>query len=136
LEIFYPTQDTYSLGRTRRRASAVKAPEPGKAVHDAIRHWSSLTNLAVFAARRHGFMNTDGGFGVTYPGDLDEYDRQVDGVSIPEGFVRVCGFWGPPSGYELLVPEQTYLTTLADVLAAAGHVAEAEQVRALVQKQR
>jgi hypothetical protein len=84
----------------------MEAPEPATAVRDAIRHWSSLPDLALFAARRHGFMNTDGGFGILYPGDLDEYDRAVDGVNIPEGFVQVCGFWGPPDGYELLVPEQ------------------------------
>lgn len=114
----------------------METPERDAAVRDAIWHWSSLTDLAVFAARRHGFMNTDGGFGVTYPGDLDEYDREVDGVSIPEGFVQVCGFWGPPDGYEVLVAESVYLDTLAAVLSEAGHAAESAQVRSLAERQR
>jgi attachment invasion locus protein len=91
--------------------------------------------LAEFAARRHEYGNTDGGFGVTYPGDLDEYDREVDGIHVPEGFVQVYGFWGPPDGYEVLVPELAYLDTLADVLSATGHSADGERVRALAEKQ-
>ena len=54
------------------------APEPTIAIRNAIRHWSRLTDLAEFTAQRHGYGNTDGGFDVTYPGDLDEYDREVD----------------------------------------------------------
>jgi hypothetical protein len=67
---------------------------------------------------------------------LDEYARMVDGLNIPEGFVQVYGFWGPPDGYELLVPEAVYLDTLAGVLSGAGHAAEASQVRALAEQQR
>src|SRR5262245_12592136 len=79
----------------------VEQPEPEVAARDAIRHWSRLPELAEFAALRHGFGDSDGGFGVTYPGDLDDYDHEVDGVCIPEGFVQAYGFWGPPNGYEL-----------------------------------
>lgn len=110
----------------------MEPPAPEAAVRDAIRHWSSLTALAEFAIQRHGYGNTDGGFGVTYPGDLDEYDRVVDGANIPDGFVEVYGFWGPPDGYEILVAESLYLDTLAAVLLAAGHEAEAKRVRSLV----
>ena len=113
----------------------MEAPEPETAVRDAIRHWSRLSELAEFAACRHGFGDSDGGFGVTYPGDLDEYDRVVDGFAIPEGFVQVYGFWGAPDGYEVLVPEAAYLHTLADVLSAAGHLAEASRVRSLSEQQ-
>lgn len=113
----------------------MKPPEPEGAARAAIRHWSRLPELAEFAALRHGFGNSDGGFGVTYPGDLDEYDREVDGVSIPEGFVQVYGFWGPPNGYEVLVTELVYLTELAAVLSAKGHEPEADQVRMLAEKQ-
>lgn len=107
-------------------------PSPETAVRDAIRHWSRLPELSEFATQRHGFSNSDGGFGVTYPGDLDEYDRVIDGLNIPEGFVEVSGFWGLPDGYELLVPESYYLTILAEMLADKGYSAEANQVRALL----
>jgi hypothetical protein len=79
----------------------VQAPEPVDAARNAIRHWSRLPELAEFAARRHGFGDSDGGFGVTYSGDLDDFDR-ANGEFIPEGFVQVYGFWGPPDGYEML----------------------------------
>ena len=94
-----------------------------------------MTELAEFAAHRHGYGNTDGGFVITYPGDLDDYDRAVDGIRIPEGFIRVYGFWGPPAGYEVLVSEFEYLNTLAAVLSAAGHLAEAARVRLLAGQQ-
>jgi hypothetical protein len=91
-----------------------------------------MPELAEFAARRHGFGDSDGGFGVTYPGDLDDYER-ASGAYIPEGFVRVYGFWGFPEGYEVLVAEPVYLATLAAVLSAAGHSAAAGQVKALTE---
>lgn len=106
-------------------------PDPKTACLDAIRHWSSLQALAEFAVSHHGYGNTDGGFGVLYPGDLDDYDREVEGQFIPPGYVQVYGFWGPPDGYELLVPEATYLSVLAQVLYQNGLTAEAERVQAL-----
>jgi hypothetical protein len=48
----------------------------------------------------------------------------------------VYGFWGPPSGYEVLVPEPMYLDTLAVALSAAGYAAEAARVRSLAAQQR
>jgi hypothetical protein len=86
--------------------------------------------LAEFAARRHGFANSDGGFGIVYPSDLDECDF-ASGAYIPDGFVEVYGFWGPPDGYEVLVPEAEYLDQLAGVLSAAGYAAQAARVRSL-----
>jgi hypothetical protein len=110
----------------------VDAPDPITAIRDAIRHWSSLPELADFAVRRHGYGNTDGGFGLTYPGDLDEYERVVEGLHIPDGFVRVYGYWGPPAGYELEVSEALYLTTLEQALIEAGFQDEAKKVRTLI----
>jgi hypothetical protein len=72
--------------------------DPQSAVVNSIR-WSRLPDLASSAVARHGFGDTDGSFGVTYPGDLDEYDRAVEGATIPDGFVEVYGCWGPPDGY-------------------------------------
>ena len=102
------------------------------AVHDAIRHWSSLPELATFAVARHGYGCSNGGFGVTYPGDLDEHDREVLRIHIPQSFVQVYGFWGPPAGYEILVLEIVYLGHLLTALVAAGHETEAEQIRSML----
>jgi hypothetical protein len=113
----------------------VYVPEPEAAIREVIRHWSRFPELAEFAARRHGFADSDGGFGVLYPDDLDEYDREVDGAHIPPGQVQLYGFWGPPEGYEILVSERLYLHTLAGALAAAGHTAEAARVRSLAEQQ-
>ena len=101
------------------------------AAREAIRHWHQLPQLATFAEQRHGYGDSNGGFGVTYPDDLDEYHRVTLGEHIPAGFVRVYGFWGPPNGYEVLVPEKAYLAVLGDELAAAGHCSEAANVRML-----
>lgn len=104
--------------------------DPTFAALAAIRHWSDKPRLAQFALERHGFGDSNGGFGVTYPGDLDDYDRTVDGCKIPEGFVLAYGFWGPPDGYEVLVPEWLYRDVLAEVLECLGLWQEAASVRA------
>lgn len=125
-------QSTHS---TIKGLAVVETPTPEDAIRDAIRHWSCLSELADFAVDQNGFGNSDGGFGITYPGDLDEYDR-AQGEQIPVGFVKVYGFWGLPDGYEVLVAESLYLQTLASLLSAGGHVAEAEQVRLLLAQQK
>jgi hypothetical protein len=94
-----------------------------------------MPELVEFAVRRHGFGNTDGGFGITYPGDLDDFDHAL-GVCIPEGFLKVYAFWGPPEGYELVVPEFVYLTTLAEVLSEAGYTIEAVRACRLAEEQK
>jgi hypothetical protein len=107
-----------------------EAIDPISAVATSIRHWSRLADLATFATNRHGFGDTDGGFGVTYPGDLDEYDHAVGVDDIPSGYIEVYGLWGAPRGDSLLVRESLYLELLAGILAEAGFHAEAAQVRA------
>lgn len=109
----------------------METPTSEEAAREAARHWSRLAQLAEFAIARHGFGDSDSGFGVTYPGDLDDYDR-AQGEHIPEGFLRVYGFWGPPNGYEMLIPEPLYLAILEEALLKAGLPQEAEQVRALI----
>ena len=103
--------------------------DPTFAALTAIRHWSDKAALADFARDRHGYADTDGGFGITYPGDLDWYDREVEGRHIPEGSVLAHGFQGPPDGYELLVPEWLYRDVLAEVLECLGMRREAAAVR-------
>jgi len=105
-----------------------KEVTPTEALENAIRHWPSLVELATFALERHGFGNSDSGFGITYPGDQDEFDQVTNGV-IPSGMIQVYGFWGPPEGYEIYVPEAVYLNHLAEVLEKAGLSAPALEIR-------
>jgi hypothetical protein len=102
-----------------------------RAAVESIRHWPRLSELMTFTLARHGYGDTDGGFGVTYPGDLDEHDLHVDGVTTPSAHVQVYGFRGHPDGYEYAVPEADYLDVLAAVLDAHALPAEAERVRNL-----
>ena len=117
----------------RRQVIAVSnAPDPTMAALISIRHWRDKPALARFAADRHGFGDSDGGFGITYPSDLDEHDRQVEGIEIPEGHVLAYGFWGNSTGgYEVLVPERLYHHVLAEVLECVGLSREAAAVRSL-----
>jgi hypothetical protein len=97
-------------------------------VRSAIRAWDPR-DLAKYAFERHGYYNTDIGCGITYPGDLDDYDREVDHIVIPEGFVRAAAEW---SAREADVPERAYLRILAEELDAIGLTNEATRVRALL----
>jgi hypothetical protein len=98
----------------------------------SIRHWRDKPALAGFAAARQGFGDSDGGFGITYPSDLDEHDRDVEGVKIPDGHVLAYGFGGDAvGGYEVLVPEPLYCQVLAEVLDCIGLCREAGEVRSL-----
>ncbi|VTR95011.1 Uncharacterized protein OS=Vibrio orientalis CIP 102891 = ATCC 33934 GN=VIOR3934_17192 PE=4 SV=1 [Gemmata massiliana] len=110
----------------------MEKPDYETACLDAIHHWLRITDLAEFAELRHGHRDSNGGFGIAFPGDLDEYDRFVEGHFIPPNYVVIYGFWGPPEGYELFVPEEVYLTILARVLGEEGFVVEADRVRALL----
>ena len=103
--------------------------DPTFAALTAIRHWPDKAALARFALDRHGYGDTNGGFGITYPGDLDEHERLVEGRSIADGFVLAYGFWGLPDGYEVLVPEWLYRDVLAEVLECVGLCREAASVR-------
>jgi hypothetical protein len=101
--------------------------DPTFAALTAIRHWRDKRQLVDYALARHGYADTDSGFGITYPGDLDEFDRQTQ--SIPEGFVLAHGFGGPPDGYEIMVPEWLYRDVLAEVLECLGFWQDAAKVR-------
>jgi len=84
------------------------AVDPIEIVRNAIRCWNPR-DLAQLAEARFGYMNTDVGAGVTYASDLDDYDRDVDGIFIPDGCVRASTDWG---GQEADVPERLYLLTI------------------------
>lgn len=97
-------------------------------VVDVISHWTNLAQLCEFALNRHGYGDSDGGFGITYESDLDDYDRQVDRISIPQEHLLVYGFWGEPDGYELFIKEVDYLLVLAEVLDSHDLKPEAEKI--------
>lgn len=54
----------------------------------AITHWSNMRQLVDFALAGHGYGNTNTMSGITYETDLDDYDRTVDKVNIPVGYVQ------------------------------------------------
>lgn len=103
------------------------------ACREVILEWPRLAELAAFARQRRGYGNSNGGFGVTYPEDLDEFQREVEHIQIPSGSLLVYGYaCAQPPGYELLVPERTYLMVLASVLFMAGYASEAAGIQALL----
>ncbi len=99
-------------------------------VREVIGGMGNTARLAEFAIDRHGFGNTDGGFGVTYPSDAKQFDEED---LIPEGSVQIYGFWGPPEGYELLVTEVEYLQILTSVLYESGLSEQAKKVEGLIE---
>ena len=103
--------------------------DPTFAALTAIRRWHDKAELVKFARERQGFGDSNGGFGITYPGDLDEHYREVERRNIPKGFVLAYGFFGQPDGYEILVPEWLYRDVLAEVLECLGLSVEASSVR-------
>lgn len=108
-------------------------PEPALAARISIRCCFRLETLAQYAVEGHGFGNSDCGFGISYPTNLDAPDRDVDEVIIPDGHVLAYGFWGDRrrGGYEVLVPKKLYLSVLADELTRAGMEPAAAAVRAI-----
>lgn len=103
--------------------------DPTFASLTAIRHWRNIEELVQFALDRRGFGDTNGGFGILYPSDLDEYEKKTEGLNVPEGFVLAYGFGGSPDGYELLVPEWLYRDVLAEVLECLELWRQAAKVR-------
>ena len=81
--------------------------------------WPSPNELVEYAKKRHGYMGDDGYYGVTYPGDLDEYQRDVEGEYIQEGFVEVS-FWDG-SFNSIKLSEEKYLAALKAYLINCGH---------------
>jgi hypothetical protein len=100
------------------------APDHEAACFDVIRNTIPLLRLAEFAIRRVSYGNSDRGCGLDY-GDLG------DGRVLPPGQILIYDFWGPPDGYEVIVPEAVYLSVLAQVLYQNGFAADAEQVQRL-----
>jgi hypothetical protein len=88
--------------------------------------WPSPNKLVEYAKKRHGYMGDDGYYGVTYPCDLDEYQREVEGKFIPEGFVEVS-FWDG-SFNASQISEEKYLAALKAHLVNCGHLELAQEL--------
>lgn len=88
--------------------------------------WPSPNELVEYAKKRHGYMGDDGYYGVTYPGDLDEYQKEVEGEYIPEGFVEVS-FWDG-SFNDIQLSEEKYLAALEAHLINCGHPELAQEL--------
>lgn len=111
------------------------APEPEAACREVILEWRTLSELATYAERRHGYGNDNGGFGVRYPTDLDEYETQVLGMHIPAGSLLAYGYaFANPPGYEILVNESLYLRTLSKIFRELGSVSDAERIDVLLKE--
>ncbi len=100
-------------------------------IREVLTCWGNKAQLVEFARNRHGFGNSDVGFGVIYPSDLDEFE---DEDCIPEGSVQIYGSWGPPEGYETLIKETEYLRVLAEVLREHDLQAETKEVHRLIEQ--
>jgi hypothetical protein len=113
------------------------SPDPNTACRDVIAQWQFLSRLPEFATLRHGYCNSNNGTGVTYPDDLDEYDIEIEGTNIPQGWIQVFLFQDPilsGMGYEMLVPEHVYISALADALREANHWFQSVRMRRLATK--
>jgi hypothetical protein len=111
----------------------------GGAIRTAIAAGPDLVELAARAERREGFVSTERGSGVSYRHEIEalrRVDDMMEGDNIPDGHVLVYADWGPPEGYQVVVPEGVYLGVLADELARTGHRATAARVRSLAGGQR
>jgi hypothetical protein len=95
-----------------------------------------LARATQYATERQSWCNSDGGHGVTYPEDLDEYEREVEGAAIEAGYVLLFGRTNVPrssraSAFEVCLPECIYLDVLANKLEANGSTEESENIRKL-----
>lgn len=102
-----------------------------KAAIDAMRHWRSSEELVAFAEARHGYTDTDGFFGISYPSDLDESDR-ANGDSIPDGIVEAIAWYGAHEGPRNQLPEEEYLELLMQFLLLNRHADLAIRIRKLL----
>ena len=101
-----------------------------KAAIDAIRNWSDDEQLAKFASERHGYMNSNSHFGITYPTDLDDVDR-ANGGNIPAGYVQAIAGYGDPHAETHLIPELEYVELLRQYLVIKNMPAMADEITEL-----
>lgn len=82
------------------------------------RTFPSHSQLVKFALARHGFGGDNGYYGLTYPNDIDEYERVVEGKFVPEGKVQI-NYWDGKHK-DILVSEKEYILALKNFLISDG----------------
>jgi len=81
-------------------------------------NWPDEESLVKYAIDRNGFGGNDNYYGVTYPTDLDEYQREVEGEYIPEGYLEI-NYWDKQHK-EIKCTESEYLAALKAHLINKG----------------
>ncbi len=89
-------------------------------------------DLVNYAESGHGYMADEGFFGVTYPDDLDEYEKVHDGRNIPNGMVEI-DYWDGED-IEVLISLSDYLHCLIKYLEKIGETSLVERVNKIVKK--
>jgi hypothetical protein len=89
-------------------------------------NWPNEEDLVKYALDRHGFVGDDGYYGVVYPSDLDEYQREVEGEFIPEKHVEILYWDGQHQ--EMQCRESEYLVALKAHLLNVGCAQLAEKL--------
>lgn len=75
--------------------------------------------LVQFANARHGFGGDDGSYGVTYPDDMDAYERGISQQIIPDGSVEIyCSAY---TDKDIMISERRYLSALKKHLESKGY---------------
>jgi len=99
-----------------------------------IRHifsynFPSDEELVEFANSRHGFGGDDGSYGVTYPTDLDAYERDIQQQVIPDGCVEIyCSAY---TDKDIIISEHKYLSELDKFLKEKGSHHLASEIKYL-----
>ena len=79
----------------------------------------SEEQLVKFANARHGFGGDDGSYGVTYPDDLDAYEREISQQEIPDGSVEIyCSAY---TDKDIVITENQYLNALKVYLESTNN---------------
>ena len=81
--------------------------------------WPTNEELFTYANNRHGYGGDDGYYGVSYSSDRDDYQREVEGEYIPDGYLEV-NYWDGEHR-ELQVLETEYLSELKNYLLSSGN---------------
>lgn len=99
-----------------------------KEIYDQIfsYNWPKAERLVEYANKKHGYGGDDGYYGVTYPTDLDEYDREVDNIIIPEGYVEI-NYWDG-AHRDIQVTEKEYIVELRKYLRRTGNSVLSEKL--------
>lgn len=97
-----------------------------------IQLFKDLKEAARCALKRSGFGQTDLMAGILYAHQLDDHDREVDGLDIPPGHVQVyVGAISPESREDYCFPEALYLEIIKQMLVLHEEYEMAAKIKQL-----